>query len=359
MNSNPVVLVTGGCGYIASHTITCLLNSPKKYTVVAVDNLSNSSPISLDRVAEICGLDAQARKDRLIFRQVDMCDEGAFRKVFEELPQFAACIHFAGLKAVGESQKIPLKYYENNMNSTFILLRLMEEFGCRNLAFSSSATVYGAADIMPITEETAVGIGITNAYGRTKYMIEEVLRDYYNSVSSSENPPWAITILRYFNPVGSHPTGLIGEDPNGIPNNLMPYVSQVAVGRREFLTVFGNDYDTADGTGVRDYLHVMDLAEGHLSSIHYMVEKKSGIFTFNLGTGNGYSVIDMVKAMTKACGHEVKYKVGARRPGDIATCYADASLAEKEMGWKATRNLDEMCTDLWCWQQKNPEGFKN
>lgn len=364
MTSAPVVLVTGGCGYIGSHTITCLLNSPQKYSVVVVDNLSNSSPRSLDRVAEICGLDEKSRKERLIFRDVDLCNEVAFRQVFEELPQFAACIHFAGLKAVGESQKIPLKYYENNMNSTFILLRLMEEFGCRNLVFSSSATVYGASDIMPITEKTAAGVGITNAYGRTKYMIEEVLKDYYNSTALTTNgnankSPWTITILRYFNPVGAHPSGLIGEDPNGIPNNLMPYVSQVAVGRREFLTVYGDDYETPDGTGVRDYLHVMDLAEGHLSAIQYMVKKKAGLFTFNLGTGNGCSVIDMVKAMEKACGHEIKYKIGARRPGDIATCYADASLAEKEMGWKGGRSLDEMCADLWCWQEKNPQGFSN
>lgn len=237
----------------------------------------------------------------------------------------------------------------------------MDEFGCRNLAFSSSATVYGAADTMPITENTQVGVGITNAYGRTKYMIEEVLKDFYNSVTmpanDSSDAPWAITILRYFNPVGAHPSGLIGEDPNGIPNNLMPYVSQVAVGRREFLTVYGDDYATPDGTGVRDYLHVMDLAEGHLSAIQYMEKKKSGLYTFNLGTGNGFSVIDMVKAMEKACGHEIKYKIGPRRAGDIATCYADAALAQKEMGWKGKRGLDEMCTDLWCWQQKNPQGF--
>ena len=265
-------------------------------------------------------------------------------------------------QAVGESQRIPLRYYHNNMTGTFVLLGLMEEFGCRSIAFSSSATVYGAADVMPITEETPVGVGITNAYGRTKYMIEEVLKDHYNSVSLNDNgakpkQPWAVTLLRYFNPVGAHPSGEIGEDPNGIPNNLMPYVSQVAVGRREFLTVFGDDYDTPDGTGVRDYLHVMDLAEGHLSAIQYMAKKGSGLFTFNLGTGNGYSVLDMVKAMEKACGHEIKYKMGERRPGDIATCYSDASLAEKEMGWKATRGLDEMCSDLWCWQQKNPNGF--
>lgn len=236
----------------------------------------------------------------------------------------------------------------------------MDEFGCHSIVFSSSATVYGAADKMPITESTTIGLGITNAYGRTKYMIEEVLRDFYDSkeLAKDKTPnDWSITILRYFNPVGSHPSGLIGEDPNGIPNNLMPYVAQVAIGRREFLTVFGDDYPTPDGTGVRDYLHVMDLAEGHLSSIEYMSKKDTGCYVFNLGTGNGYSVLDMAKAMGKACGFELKYKIGARRPGDIATCYADASLAEKELGWKASRTLDDMCKDLWCWQSKNPNGF--
>jgi UDP-glucose 4-epimerase len=356
--SGPCILVTGGCGYIGSHTITCLLQSPLNYSVVVVDNLANSSAVSLDRVAEICNLDEESRKQRLVFHNVDMCDEDAFRKVFEASPKFDACIHFAGLKAVGESQKIPLKYYSNNMVSTFNLLNLMEEFGCHAIAFSSSATVYGAADTMPITESTPVGVGITNAYGRTKYMIEEVLKDYYNSKSLNEGAkPMAITILRYFNPVGAHPSGKIGEDPNGIPNNLKPYVAQVAGGRREFLTVFGGDYDTPDGTGVRDYLHVMDLAEGHLSAIEYMAKKEEGLFTFNLGTGNGMSVLDMVKAMGKACGHEIKYKMGERRPGDISTCYADASLAKEEMGWVATRTLDEMCADLWCWQQQNPNGF--
>lgn len=247
------------------------------------------------------------------------------------------------------------------MSGTFILLRLMEEYNCRSIVFSSSATVYGSQEIMPITEDSPIGVGITNAYGRTKYMIEEILKDHYNSVyirNEPESKAWSVTLLRYFNPVGNHPSGLIGEDPNGIPNNLMPYVAQVAVGRREYLTVFGGDYDTPDGTGVRDYIHVMDLAEGHLAAIQYMVKKSSGLFTFNLGTGNGNSVLQMVKAMEKACGHEVKYKIGDRRPGDIATCYADPALAEKEMGWKASRTLEEMCADLWSWQSKNPNGFK-
>lgn len=266
--------------------------------------------------------------------------------------------HSKLFQAVGESTRLPLLYYENNLSGTFVLLRLMDEFDCHSLVFSSSATVYGAAEKMPITEDTLVGVGITNAYGRTKYMIEEICKDFFNSKTlDGKTTDWSITILRYFNPVGAHPSGLIGEDPNGIPNNLMPYVAQVAVGRREFLTVFGNDYPTPDGTGVRDYLHVMDLAEGHLSAIDYMEKKKSGLFVFNLGTGNGYSVLDMAKAMGKACGHEIAFKIGDRRPGDIAVCYADASLAKNEMGWEATRDLDEMCRDLWCWQEKNPNGF--
>ena len=261
-------------------------------------------------------------------------------------------------KAVGESTQIPLKYYHNNLTGTFFLLELLDEFDCHSIVFSSSATVYGAADKMPITEDTPVGTGITNAYGRTKYMIEEILRDFFASKTLGGNTTdWAVVILRYFNPIGAHPSGKIGEDPFGIPNNLMPYVAQVAVGRREFLTVFGGDYPTHDGTGVRDYLHVMDLAEGHFSAIQYAAKKSSGIFTFNLGTGNGYSVLDMIKAMSKACGHEVKYKMGDRRPGDIATCYANATLAKTEMGWEAKRTLEEMCKDLWSWQSQNPEGF--
>jgi UDP-glucose 4-epimerase len=261
-------------------------------------------------------------------------------------------------QAVGESTRIPLKYYENNLIGTFNLLELMDEYGCHCIVFSSSATVYGAAEKMPITEKTTVGAGITNAYGRTKYMIEEILSDFYNSKTLDENQTdWSVVILRYFNPIGAHPSGMIGEDPHGIPNNLMPYVAQVATGRREYLTVFGDDYPTHDGTGVRDYLHVMDLAKGHISAIQYAYKKQSGTFTFNLGTGNGYSVLDMVKAMGKACGHEIKYTIGPRRPGDIATCYADASLAKNEMEWEAKLNLDEMCRDLWSWQSKNPNGY--
>jgi len=259
---------------------------------------------------------------------------------------------------VGESNKIPLTYYEKNLQGSLVLFRLMEEFDCRNIVFSSSATVYGSVDVMPITESATVGQGITNPYGRTKYMLELILKDIYNAVAiNPDAKPWAVTLLRYFNPVGNHDSGLIGEDPNGIPNNLMPYVSQVAVGRRDFLTVFGDDYDTPDGTGVRDYIHVVDLAEGHLAAVEYMAKKGDGLYTFNLGTGTGSSVLDMVKAMEKACGHEVKYKTGPRRAGDIATCYADPSYAEKELGWTAKRSLDEMCRDLWSWQSKNPNGF--
>ena len=272
---------------------------------------------------------------------------------------FGQCIHFAGLKAVGESIAKPLLYYENNLINTLNLLRAMENHGVRRLVFSSSATVYGAAAVMPITEGTPTGGGITNAYGRSKYIIEKILEDFYNSkVLTPGGKPWSVTTLRYFNPVGAHPSGLIGEDPNGPPNNLMPYVSQVAVGRREYLTVFGDDYDTFDGTGVRDYIHVMDLANGHLKAIEYMDAKEGGGYeVFNLGTGKGYSVLEMIGAMEKASGRAIKYKVGDRRPGDIATCYADPEKARKEMGWEAGRDLDEMCQDLWKWQEGNPNGF--
>lgn len=239
------------------------------------------------------------------------------------------------------------------------MLELLDEFHCHSIVFSSSATVYGDPATVPITEDAPVGAGITNAYGRTKYMIEEILKDFYKSkVLDNANTDWTVVLLRYFNPIGAHPSGKMGEDPYGIPNNLMPYVAQVAVGRREYLTIFGNDYPTPDGTGVRDYLHVMDLAEGHLSAIQYsQKQQKSAVYTFNLGTGVGYSVLDMVHAMSKACGHEIKYKMSDRRPGDISTCYADATLAKTEMGWEAKRSIDEMCQDLWSWQSQNPQGY--
>jgi UDP-glucose 4-epimerase len=358
----PTVLVTGGCGYIGSHTIVLLLQ--EGYNVVVVDNLINSSPVSLDRVASIVGLtDPEERAQRLRFYQVDICNEAQFRQVFlqhQEQP-FHAVIHFAGLKAVGESTHMPLRYYENNLIGTFILLRLMDEFDCHKIVFSSSATVYGNVERMPITEDTPTGTGITNAYGRTKYMIEQVLQDFYHSKTLDTNATtttdWSITILRYFNPVGAHPSGLIGEDPHGIPNNLMPFVAQVAVGRRAYVTVFGNDYDTVDGTGVRDYIHVMDLSEGHVASLQYMDRKGNGVFVFNLGTGNGTSVLQMCQAMSEVCGHDIPYQMGPRRPGDIAICYADPTKAEQEMGWKAKYNLKEMCQDLWNWQSNNPHGY--
>jgi len=353
VESNNTILVTGGCGYIGSHTITLLLEN--KYNVVVVDNLLNSSKISLDRVCEIVKLTPEERPRRLKLYTVDLVNIEELRKVFEENVKFAACIHFAGLKAVGESSKMPVRYYDNNITGTLKLLELMDEYNCHTIVFSSSATVYGSKNAMPLTEASPTNLSdITNPYGRTKYMIEVILQDM--CISSPEK--WNVALLRYFNPIGAHPSGKIGEDPNGIPNNLMPYVSQVAIGRREFLTIFGDNYKTPDGTGVRDYLHVMDLADGHLAVMKYIQDnQQAGIHTFNLGTGKGYSVLDMVKAMEKACGHEVKYKIGPRRAGDLAYVYADANLAKKEMGWEAKRDLDEMCRDLWAWQSQNPNGF--
>lgn len=351
------VLVTGGAGFIGSHTIYHLLKAG--YSCTVVDNLCNSSQKSLDRVRSIME-DEGVKEVDLDLMEVDMCDSKALETVFEKYGAggFTCCIHFAGLKAVGESMQVPLLYYQNNLGSTLNLLELMDKYDCRRIVFSSSATVYGAATTMPITEDTPTGAGITNAYGRTKYMIEGILGDFHKSKVKTEKP-WSVVILRYFNPVGAHPSGKIGENPNGPPNNLMPYVSQVAVGRREFLTVFGNDYDTPDGTGVRDYIHVMDLAEGHLSAIEHMATKATDQYkVFNLGTGNGYSVLDMVKAMEKASGKEIKYKIGERRPGDIATCYADAKAAKEDMGWEAKLGLEEMCRDLWAWQSSNPNGFE-
>jgi len=351
--TSSTILVTGGCGFIGSHTITLLLEN--NYNVVVVDNLSNSSKTSLDRVCEIVGLTAEERSQRLKLYTVDLMNTEELRKVFEENVTFEACIHFAGLKAVGESLKLPVRYYDNNITGTLKLLELMDEYNCHTIVFSSSATVYGSENQMPLTETSPTNLSnITNPYGRTKYMIEVILQDMY--LSSPEK--WNIALLRYFNPIGAHPSGKIGEDPNGIPNNLMPYVSQVAIGSRDFLTIFGDDYETPDGTGVRDYLHVCDLADGHLAVMKYMQEKQqTGIHTFNLGTGKGYSVLDMVKAMEKASGNEVKYKIGPRRSGDCAYCYADANLAKKEMGWEAKRDLDEMCRDLWAWQTNNPNGY--
>ncbi|KAJ1418343.1 hypothetical protein B484DRAFT_333835 [Ochromonadaceae sp. CCMP2298] len=351
ISGRKVILVAGGAGYIGTHTIICLLG--KDYDVVVVDNFVNSSDEGLKRVLEITGADAS----RLTVHNVDLCDTAALEKVFVESPRFTACIHFAGLKAVGESVEKPLLYYENNIGGTINLLNLMALHGCHSIVFSSSATVYGSAEV-PITEDTPAGLGITNAYGRTKFMIEEILKDLPHAIT---NYPWSVVILRYFNPVGAHPSGRIGEDPNGIPNNLMPYVNQVVVGRREKLTIFGKDYPTKDGTGVRDYIHVMDLAEGHIAALKYASETNGhGQYSvFNLGTGTGYSVLDMVAAMKKASGHPLPFEFGERRAGDIAVCYADPARALEKLGWAATRGLEEMCADSYRWQSTNPDGYKS
>ena len=346
------ILVTGGSGYIGSHTCFALLSSGFRCTVV--DSLINSSEESIRRVREMTGCG-----DRLAFVKADLCDEAALEQVFKTCGCFDACIHFAGLKAVGESVQQPLMYYANNLGSTINLLRLLDKYGCHRIVFSSSATVYGSAKV-PITEQSPVGAGITNAYGRTKFMIEEILRDFKASKAEAitkQPDDWSVSVLRYFNPVGAHPSGMIGEDPNGPPNNLMPYVAQVAVGRRPHLTVFGNDYSTPDGTGVRDYIHVMDLAEGHVAALRHMEAVGPGYEVFNLGTGRGYSVLEMVEAMRKASGQPIPYQVGPRREGDIAVCYADTEKAERVLGWRAKLGLVDMCTDLWAWQSKNPQGY--
>lgn len=333
------ILVTGGAGYIGSHTCVQLLNAG--YEVTVVDNLSNSSEESLNRVKKITGKD-------LKFYKTDMVDRDEFELVFKE-NKFDAVIHFAGLKAVGESVAMPLAYYHNNLYSTINLCELMRLYGVKKLVFSSSATVYGKPHTVPICEDFP--LSCTNPYGRTKLMIEEILRDL--AVADNE---WDIAILRYFNPVGAHESGLIGEDPRGIPNNLMPYISQVAVGKRDYVHVFGNDYDTPDGTGVRDYIHVIDLADGHLCALK-KIENHVGVVTYNLGTGHGYSVLDMIKAFGKACGRELDYKIEARRPGDIDACYADPKKAKEEIGFEAKKNLEDMCADTWRWQQNNPNGY--
>lgn len=333
------VLVTGGAGYIGSHTIIELDKANRD--VVVLDNFCNSKPIALQRVEKIIG-------KKIKFYEIDCCDEEALRKVFKA-EKIDSVIHFAGLKAVGESVAIPLKYYENNLISTLSLLKVMKEFGCNNLVFSSSATVYGMPKSVPISEDFP--LSATNPYGRTKLFIEEILRDYYKA-----NPEMNIALLRYFNPIGAHESGMIGEDPNGIPNNLMPYITQVAIGKLKQLSVFGDDYPTHDGTGVRDYIHVCDLAKGHVLAISKL-ETNPGVVTYNLGTGNGYSVLDMVKAFEKACGKPVNYKIAPRRPGDVAECYADPTLAYNELGFKAEFNLDRMCADSWRWQSNNPNGY--
>lgn len=341
------ILVSGGAGYIGSHTVLELLGSG--FEVVVVDSLVNSSAEALKRVAQL------AQVKEIVFRKVDICDFKAIQAVFEEF-KFDACIHFAGLKAVGESVAQPVRYYENNLGSTLNLLKLMDQYECRNLVFSSSATVYGEPkqDPSKITEDYE--LSATNPYGRTKLFIEEILRD----VAISAPGMWKICLLRYFNPVGAHPSGLIGEDPNGIPNNLVPYILQVAVGRRECLNVFGSDYDTPDGTGVRDYIHVCDLATGHVAALQEAVfgdGMDQDCDAFNLGTGHGTSVLEMLAAVSKACGKKLKFKLGPRRPGDVAVCCGNADKAELKLKWKATRTMEQAAADGWRWQEKNPNGF--
>jgi UDP-glucose 4-epimerase len=336
-----VVLVTGGAGYIGSHTCIELLEAG--HEVIVVDNLSNSKEIALERVKKITGKDIK-------FYQIDVLDKAELEKVFVN-EKIDAVIHFAGLKAVGESVAIPLKYYHNNLTGTFILLESMKEHGVKNFVFSSSATVYGDPASVPISEEFP--LSATNPYGRTKLMIEDILRDLFVA-----DKTWNIAILRYFNPVGAHISGTIGEDPNGIPNNLIPYISQVAVGKLKQLSVFGNDYKTDDGTGVRDYIHVVDLAKGHIKALEKLAKEHIGVREYNIGTGIGFSVLQMVDAFAKASGKEIPYKVVDRRPGDIAACYASTDRAKIELGFEAKKGLDDMCADSWRWQSSNPEGYK-
>ncbi len=333
------VLVTGGAGYIGSHTTLLLLQ--EGYDVVVYDNLSNASAESIRRVERITG-------KKVVFVEGDIRDKAALDTVFCN-HTIDAVIHFAGLKAVGESVEVPLRYYDNNVCGTVRLCETMAKHGCKAIVFSSSATVYGDPERLPIEEDAP--LRATNPYGRTKLFIEEILRDVWRS-----DREWKIFLLRYFNPVGAHESGEIGEDPNGIPNNLMPYIAQTAIGKRPYLSVFGNDYDTPDGTGVRDYIHVMDLAWGHIKALEHLGDIDE-VTPVNLGTGKGYSVLEMVKAFEKASGKKVPYKFAPRRSGDVAACYADASFAEKLLGWKAKRGIDEMCADTWRWQRKNPDGY--
>jgi UDP-glucose 4-epimerase len=334
------VLVTGGAGYIGSHT--CIALHEAGFDFIVFDNLCNSSRESLKRVEKIIG-------KSIDFVEGDIRDDKALEFVFEKY-DIDSVIHFAGLKAVGESVSNPLDYYDNNINGTLVLCKVMKKYGCKKIVFSSSATVYGDPHTTPIREDFPIG-ATTNPYGRTKYFIEEMLRDVYISDNQSK-----IILLRYFNPVGAHESGTIGEDPNGIPNNLMPFITQTAVGKRESLSVFGRDYDTEDGTGVRDYIHVVDLALGHVKALQKM-DSIDEVLTVNLGTGNGYSVIDMIKAFEKASGKKVPYEIVDRRAGDIAKCFADPSYAKEVLGWEALRGIDQMCEDSWRWQSNNPDGF--
>ena len=345
------ILVTGGAGYIGSHTLIELYKAG--HTALVVDNLYNSDQESLRRVAEILGI------AQIPFVNADIRDREALEEVFRQnekmvngqmVTGFDACIHFAGLKAVGESVAKPLEYYENNMNGTFVLLDVMRKHGCKNIIFSSSATVYGDPAVIPITEDCPKG-QCTNPYGQTKSMLEQVMMDLQKA-----DPEWNVVLLRYFNPIGAHASGRIGENPNGIPNNLMPYITQVAVGRRERLNVFGNDYPTPDGTGVRDYIHVVDLAAAHVAALQ-AITRKQGLAIYNIGTGHGYSVLDVVNTFVRVNKVDVPYAIMPRRAGDIATCYCDRTKAEEELGWKAQFGLEEMCRDAWNWQKNNPNGY--
>ena len=334
------ILVTGGAGYIGSHTVIELLNEGRE--VVIVDDFSNSKPEVLNRIKELSGKD-------FVFHEVDVADKEALRKVFEQHDDLEAVIHFAGYKAVGESVAKPLMYYRNNLMNSIALMELMNEFDVKNMVFSSSATVYGMNNQAPFTED--MPLSTTNPYGTTKLFIEQFIQDQV-----ATDPEWSAALLRYFNPIGAHESGRIGEDPNDIPNNLMPYITQVAVGKREKLSVFGNDYDTEDGTGVRDYIHVVDLAKGHIRALESVL-RTIGVEAYNLGTGVGYSVLDVVKAFERANDVEVPYEIVDRRPGDIATSYADATKAQRELDWTAQLGLEDMCRDSWNWQKTNPNGF--
>ncbi|XP_018573907.1 UDP-glucose 4-epimerase isoform X2 [Anoplophora glabripennis] len=349
MKGNSTILVTGGGGYVGSHTVVELLKN--NYTVIALDNMincysGNEKPESLKRVEQITG-------ETVTFYNVDIRDREALDKIFKT-HKIDSVIHFAALKAVGESVKIPLTYYQNNVGGSATLLEVMAKNGVKSIVFSSSATVYGNPQFLPITEDHPTGQGCTNPYGKTKFFVEEIMKDVCTS-----DPEWKVILLRYFNPVGAHDSGMIGEDPSGIPNNLMPYISQVAVGRREKLQVFGGDYETPDGTGVRDYIHITDLAIGHLKALEKIFQCDFRSWkAYNLGTGRGYSVLEMVKAFSEASGKQIKYEITCRREGDISACYADASLAKKELNWTATRDVKDMCKDTWNWQNKNPKGFQ-
>lgn len=333
------IFVTGGAGYIGSHTVIELIEAG--HNVVVADNLSNSNKESLRRVEQITNA-------QIPFYQVDICDKAAVDKIFNE-HSFDAAIHFAGLKSVGESVSKPLEYYRNNLDSTLSLLEVMQSYSVKKLVFSSSATVYGEPEKLPLDEESRTGVGITNPYGQTKFMIEQILQDV-----SKADPDFEVTLLRYFNPVGAHKSGLIGEDPGGIPNNLLPYVTQVAVGKLKKVSVFGNDWDTPDGTGVRDYIHVVDLAKGHTAALEH---SKPGAHAYNLATGKGVSVLELIAALGKAANKEIPHQIVDRRPGDVGSCYASPAKANRDLNWKAERSIEEACEDSWRWQSQNPTGY--